>query len=737
MLSGTGMQKIGVSQLDRRSWRAWLDFSLTTKGMIVIGISLVCFLCLVVSLSIIQRQRASLDLRIERAFQAGTKIQTVLTVLSNAESDTRGFLLTGEASYLEATERAPAPLTSAFAALRKALADSPSQLERIAKVESLSRRKLAALQLLAAQRKSSGQSGRPDSRTLMDAMKRELTAMRTEEAGIWLARVEAEKTLRKSLSVTLYGAALLSMLAGGLAIRAQLVQEALEHQTNILQSVLTSIRDGVVVADTAGKFLFFNEAAGRVLQAGQTDAGPGGWTEHYGLFLPDTITPFPPDELPLARAIKGEIKDDVEIFVRNRWQPEGAWLTVTARPLRGKDGVLRGGVAVLNDTTERRRVHEILTQERNLLRTLIDQLPEYIFAKDEQSRYLLANAALMRAQGISTRDQIAGRTDSDFFPQHLTERYRAGDEAVLRSGQAMVDEEEPFVDQEGNTAWISTTKVPLRDAGGSIIGLVGICHDITVRKHNEERIEKLSETLRLRAEELETVNKELNAFSYSVSHDLRAPLRHIDGFAELLMKSAGPVLNEKSRRYVSTISQSAKELGQLIDDLLTFSRMGRSEMRNIQVSLDQLVCRAVEEIGRDAHGRDVSWKIAALPVIQGDPAMLRLVIVNLLSNAVKYTRKQAQAEIEIGSSSGPSGEIVVYVRDNGVGFDMQYVDKLFGVFQRLHGANEFEGTGIGLANVRRIIHRHGGRTWAEGAIDRGATFYFSLPQYEEAVPCLS
>ncbi|MBI3645306.1 MAG: CHASE3 domain-containing protein [Acidobacteriales bacterium] len=518
----------------------------------------------------------------------------------------------------------------------------------------------------------------------------------------------------------------------GMAARLQAAQKELQHQTNILESVLTSIDDGVVVADTAGRFLFFNPAAERILQMGPTDSGPGDWTERYGCFLPDAKTPYPPGDLPLARAIRGESSDDVEIFVRHSGLPQGAWLMLTGRPLKGEDGALRGGVVVFNDTTERRHAQEALTKERNLLRTLIDQLPEYIFVKDAQSGYLLANAALMRVQGIASPEKVVGRNDFDFFPNELAERYRAGDQVVLGSGEALVDQEEPIVDPAGNPAWISTTKVPLRDAGGSIIGLVGICHDITERRQTQEMIKKLNEDLRLRALELETVNKELEAFSYSVSHDLKAPLRHIDGFAELLVNSAGPILDERSRRYLNTISHSAKRLGQLIDDLLVFSRMGRAEMRATRLPLEQLARDAVRELDPDAQGRIVSWTIGALPLVQGDPAMMRLVIDNLLSNALKYTRTRAQAEIEIGSRQDPSGEVVIFVRDNGAGFDMQYAHKLFGVFQRLHSTKEFEGTGVGLANVRRIIHRHGGRTWAEGAVDGGATFYFSLPKFMEA-----
>ncbi|HYQ89969.1 MAG TPA: ATP-binding protein [Candidatus Binatia bacterium] len=230
-----------------------------------------------------------------------------------------------------------------------------------------------------------------------------------------------------------------------------------------------------------------------------------------------------------------------------------------------------------------------------------------------------------------------------------------------------------------------------------------------------------------RTKELEESNKELEAFSYSVSHDLRAPLRHIHGFVELLSQHAGPSLDEKGRRHLATISSAAEKMGALIDDLLVFSRMGRTEMRKTTVDLGALAAEVVRELEVDAKGRRVDWKLGALPIVKGDPAMLRLVLTNLFSNALKYSGPREAARIEVEAQS-QNGEIVVVVRDNGVGFDPTYVHKLFGVFQRLHGPAEFEGTGIGLANVRRIVGRHGGRTWAEGAIDQGATFYFSLPK---------
>jgi signal transduction histidine kinase len=253
----------------------------------------------------------------------------------------------------------------------------------------------------------------------------------------------------------------------------------------------------------------------------------------------------------------------------------------------------------------------------------------------------------------------------------------------------------------------------------------------TLRKNEAELEARVAD----RTAQLQAVNQELEAFSYSVSHDLRAPLRHVDGFAGLLAKHVEATLDEKGRRYLSTISESAKRMGRLIDDLLVFSRMGRSPMHLKPVDHAALVAAIIRENHYEKNERPILWEIGPLPAVHGDGPMLRQVWANLIDNAVKYSGKSPQPRIAIGCmpEGTPSGHakpnhFVFFVRDNGVGFDMNYVGKLFGVFQRLHGPTEFEGTGIGLANVQRIVTRHGGRAWAEGRVGEGATFYFSLPR---------
>jgi len=256
-----------------------------------------------------------------------------------------------------------------------------------------------------------------------------------------------------------------------------------------------------------------------------------------------------------------------------------------------------------------------------------------------------------------------------------------------------------------------------------------VLNDITERKRTQEELERLNRELedrvRSRTAQLEAANKELEAFSFSVSHDLRAPVRHIDGFVKLLEREHPPS-TEKAAHYLSTIASSSRRMAMLIDDLLALSRTGRAPLEMRTVQLNPLVEEVIVDLRPDVARRTIEWRVAPLPAVRGDPSLMRVVLQNLLDNAVKYTKLQVNAVVEVGAMPLEQGKTAIFVRDNGVGFDMRYSDRLFGVFQRLHRAEDFEGTGIGLATARRVIHRHGGRIWGEGEPGRGACFYFTV-----------
>ncbi|TAK95892.1 MAG: PAS domain S-box protein, partial [Verrucomicrobia bacterium] len=385
-------------------------------------------------------------------------------------------------------------------------------------------------------------------------------------------------------------------------------------------------------------------------------------------------------------------------------------------------------LASIIDITERKRMEEV----RERFAVIVNSSEDAILSKTLDGRITSWNPGAEKLFGYSAEESV-GQPMLLIVPPE-----RAGEEpeilARVARGETIEHFETVRVRKNGQRIDVSVVISPLRDGRGQIIGASAIARDITDRKRAEQEILKLNEELerrvRDRTAQLEAVNKELEAFSYSVSHDLRAPLRHIDGFAKMLEQNANSTLDESGRRYLKIISDAVGRMGTLIDDLLVFSRMGRAEMRRTDVNATELVAEVLQEMVADLQGRKIKWDIAPLPVVNGDRAMLKQVWVNLLSNAVKYSRQRDIAEIKIRWHKNERGESEFSVQDNGAGFDMQYAGKLFGVFQRLHHAEEFEGTGIGLANVRRIVLRHGGRTWAEGKLDAGATFYFSLPDTE-------
>ena len=381
-------------------------------------------------------------------------------------------------------------------------------------------------------------------------------------------------------------------------------------------------------------------------------------------------------------------------------------------------------------STVRRRVEEDLRNTRDKLRieveersSLLDLTHDSIFVRDMDFVITYWNRGAEEFYGFTQADAIGKRSDELLHSAFATL-------VEIRAQLLQKDQWEGELTRtkaDGQQVTIASRWSLRRDREGRPVAILETSNDITARKRWEEEIQGLNQELAQRSSALEASNKDLEAFAYSISHDLRAPLRHMAGFAELLRKSAAASLNEKSQRHLTMILEAANRMGNLIDDLLAFSRISRAEAQKSLVDLSQIVKEVVADVRQDTNERAIIWKINPLPACYGDRSMLRLIFVNLISNAVKFTRTRPQAEIEIGCTDQNRADAAVFIRDNGVGFDMKYSHKLFGVFQRLHAQDAFEGTGIGLATVQRIVHRHGGRVWANSTLDDGATFYLSLP----------
>ena len=394
---------------------------------------------------------------------------------------------------------------------------------------------------------------------------------------------------------------------------------------------------------------------------------------------------------------------------------------------------LLGSVIFVSErqTLHRRRAESLTRLAIERSRIIVQTLREPIVVLDPKLEVLMINQAFGEFYGRSVEDRnvvtLDELGDGAWKEPELQQRLLD----VAARGREIWDFELSQRSSDGieRIVLVNARRMENADDAQSVdkASILMTVSDVTARKRYEKRIQELNDDLGTKVEQISEVNRELESFSYSVSHDLRAPLRHIAGFADKLGAHIGDASDDKSRHYLGVIGDAARRMSRLIEDLLEYSRLGRNSFRVEPVNMNAVVAEVCAMLQSNLEARAIDWQIDELPIVMGDESMLRLVWQNLISNAIKYTAKRERAVIDIGLSESSANETVFHVRDNGTGFDMAYAGKLFGVFQRLHKPSEFPGTGIGLANVRRIINRHGGRAWAEAETDKGATVYFSLP----------
>jgi PAS domain S-box-containing protein len=403
------------------------------------------------------------------------------------------------------------------------------------------------------------------------------------------------------------------------------------------------------------------------------------------------------------------------------------------------NGQLRKTNQKLSDTAEAlarelNRSHELsrqMQQQSAMLSLVLENMAEGLVMADPSGHFQVYNRAAERILGVPGKDLPPSEWPK-YYSAYLPDGSAPFPVEQIPLVRAMGGESCDGVEMqirrpdEKSPIWILINGRPVRDAEGNLVGGVVVFRDITAQRHAEQQIRDLNRSLEQRAAELEAAVHDLEAFTYSVSHDLRAPLRHISGFTNILLEDFGGKMDAEQRRLCNRICEGARQMGQLVDDLLALSRVSRQPLHVQLTSLRNLLEEARRAVEAEAPGRAIEWRLGELPFVECDPALLRQVFVNLLSNAAKYTRPRNPAIIEVQLEPS-NGRPAVVVRDNGVGFSMKYADKLFGVFQRLHRQEDFEGTGVGLATVQRILRRHGGEIWAEAEPNRGAAFYFTLP----------
>ncbi len=702
--------------------------------------------------------------------------------IQDIETGARGYVVTGDGEFLAPFEASIGKVNDQFRMVRELTKDNSRQqadCDQLAPLLALrvdhSRSSVElrrAIGFEAARQKMAGSEGR----LAMEGIRQVIARMQGEEAALLTERsaaVKRDARTARLLTVAGTGASFLVLgVVFALLVREnrlrrrseQALQEGkarLELVVRSNQLIMEHSLDVICTLDGEGRFTFLSAACERL----------------FG-YKPEELVGRPyadfihPDDLPQSHQAAADVMAGKPLrdFENRYRRKDGSLIAVVWTASWSADD--RMMFCVAHDITQRKRdeamiqrLNDELRQRAAQLQSLFESLPGLYLVLTPEYVIVSVSDAYLKAT-MTTREGIVGRGLFEVFPDNPGDpaadgvrNLRASLERVGRlvTPDTMTIQKYDVRRPDGTfeTRFWSPVNSPVTGANGQLEYIIHRVEDVTdFVRHKEPvpgggnslqaRMEQMEAEIYQRSQEIQSVmgrlraaNEELEAFSYSVSHDLRAPLRHIEGFSGILSKHAEGSLDERGQRYLTVIADAARRMGVLIDDLLTFARIGRTELRRVPVRLDDLVQDVRQNLPGETGGRSIEWDVQPLPVVQADPNLLLQVFTNLIGNAVKYTGRKPEARISISivEDTGHPDEWVIAIRDNGAGFDMKYAGKLFGVFQRLHGESEFEGTGVGLAIVRRIVQRHGGRTWAEGEPGKGAVFYFSLPR--EALVSLS
>ncbi|MCC7451972.1 MAG: CHASE3 domain-containing protein [Anaerolineae bacterium] len=667
-------------------------------------------------------------------------LEGLLVTLTDAESEQRGYLITGNPRYLELNKAASTVLLQQISALRQLTKDNDIQRQKLDMVEPLIVTRLDLLRQGIHLRDEQGFEAaqafvlNSQGKAVMDNIRTLVGQMDGIENDLLRERIDQSRVSSRTMILGISGGILISfglfaaiflVLNRQIATRIR-IEEALENERNLLRTLIDHLPDMVYVKNIESQFISNNARHWEVL-------GVSGLAEIVG----KTDFDFFPHEL-AAQYLADEqaiIRTGQPLNEREERAIDKAgrtyWMMTTKVPLCDKRGQITGIVGISRDITERKQMEDALRVSEEQFRTsveaMVDGFAIFSAMRDEAGQIIDFRYEYINVVGCQlnqrSREEHIGHTLLELFPEQkptgLFEEYTS----VVETGQSLIRDSLVYEDVYGGGQRLTRAyDVRLTKLGD---GFVVIWRDVTERKRAEEEIQRLNADLKRRAAALEAANQELESCSYSVSHDLRAPLRAINGFSRILLEEYAPQLNAEAVSYLQKVQNNGQRMGDLIDDLLTFSRLSRQPLKKQTVSLAELVRHVFEELRSEQDDRRIELVISDLPPCQADPALLRQVILNLLGNALKFTNKRDVARIEIGYQQA-NGVPVFFIRDNGTGFDMQYANKLFGVFQRLHSAQEYPGTGVGLAIVQRVIARHGGRVWADSAINQGATFYFTV-----------